>query len=58
MITARVNNDLSLFTLDNSIATLNTWIWTIVYYTPLIVTLGLIVLSMVQLIRSARKVDQ
>ena len=43
---------------DNSIATLNTWIWTIVYYTPLIVTLGLIVLSMVQLIRSARKVDQ
>ena len=43
---------------DNSIATLNTWIWTTVYYTPLIVTLGLIVLSMVQLIRSASKVDQ
>ena len=40
---------------DTSVATLNTWIWTIVYYTPLIVTIGLIVLSMVQLIRSARK---
>ena len=50
--------DFSECSSDNSIATLNTWIWTIVYYTPLIVTLGLIVLSMVELIRSARKVDQ
>ena len=39
---------------DVSIATVNTWIWTVAYYTPLVVTLCLIVLSMVQLIRSEK----